>query len=147
MQLSVGVVIYDGISVLGCLPYGYTFESSNYLDLPKGRQDSGETHVQTAIRELYEETGLQVEEHELKYEGLFKYISSKNLSIFSICMSFNTETLKCLSQFTNTMGQSVYEMLGYERVKYESIDSKFFKSLCPIIKEVIRRANENNERY
>ena len=40
-------------------------------DLPKGHVDEGETDLQTAFRELYEETG--IEESEVEHDSSFRF--------------------------------------------------------------------------
>jgi 8-oxo-dGTP pyrophosphatase MutT (NUDIX family) len=39
------------------------------FSIPAGKLDAGETHLQTAKRELFEETGIQLEESALIYSG------------------------------------------------------------------------------
>lgn len=49
-------------------------------DIPKGRKDSGEIALETAIRELYEETGIHHSDINMSWENLGFRIS--NLIIF-----------------------------------------------------------------
>ena len=49
-ELSIGTIITDGQSILGCRPYGRKDKEHSY-DLPKGRREESETYIETAVRE------------------------------------------------------------------------------------------------
>jgi 8-oxo-dGTP pyrophosphatase MutT (NUDIX family) len=56
-----GVTIRDGEHLLVITPRG---KSRELLALPKGGPDPGETHAETALREVWEETGVTAEAFE-----------------------------------------------------------------------------------
>ena len=63
-----GIVIVDGKSILGCLPTP-SIKYPNLerkLDLPKGHMQEGETPIDAAIRECWEETNIKFESWKLK---------------------------------------------------------------------------------
>ena len=53
-------------------------------DLPKGVQDPGETPLQTALRETWEETSLDLEAALLEDLGSFDYLPAKRLHLFAV---------------------------------------------------------------
>lgn len=58
-HLSAGVVTYVYDELAHQPFYLIIKHTDGHWDLPKGHVDAGETHEQTAERELYEETGLK----------------------------------------------------------------------------------------
>jgi len=137
--VSSGVIIYNDTHVLGCVPYG----KKNMLDIPKGQMNDGELPVDAAIRETYEETGLQLHKSKLNYLGLFQYNKNKNLYLFSCKMNFDIHKLYCSSTF-EMYGKQVPEMIGYKQIEidnYYEIEMYFYPSLSkiliPMLKETL----------
>ena len=60
-EVSAGGVVVDGGQVLVIVPTRRAADGSRVLGLPKGHLDDGETALQAAIREVREETGVDVE--------------------------------------------------------------------------------------
>jgi len=135
-QLSCGILITDGKSVLGCLPTG-----RQVFDIIKGRQEEGETFSQTAIREAKEETGLIIKENQLEDLGHFQYIKTKDLHLFKMKVEKmpDTKKLKCSSYFTIGT-KSVPEMNGYEIINFSEID-KFMPSMKIVIEKALKIGN------
>jgi len=63
-QISAGIIIYcqtkDGIKFL------LLYHGHNYWNFPKGKIEKDENTIETALREVYEETGLKRHYLELK---------------------------------------------------------------------------------
>ncbi len=71
-----------------------------HWDILKGRPNAGETPVQTAIREAFEESGLTFVASELVDLGEFSYRSDKNIHLFAIKVRksmIDTDALHCVS--------------------------------------------------
>lgn len=60
-ELSAGGVVVRGEEVLVIVPTRRAADGSEVLALPKGHIDAGESRLQAAIREVREETGVDVE--------------------------------------------------------------------------------------
>lgn len=54
----------------------------NYWDIPKGVRDAGETSIAAALRELREEAGIELSEHQLQDLGVHQYLPRKDLHLF-----------------------------------------------------------------
>jgi len=74
---SCGVLVTDGERVL----LGHATRSPRW-DIPKGEAEPGESFAAAARRELFEETGLDAPEAELRPLGVFPYRRGKDLALF-----------------------------------------------------------------
>lgn len=112
-------------------------------DIPKGMQEDGESYIQTAIRELDEETGIDLMgRHKEIYStiediGLFRYNSQKNLYLFKVYVQKSdivTEDLVCRSMFTHKATKTkLPENDKFEWMKVEEFEDKCFDSMKPIV--------------
>jgi 8-oxo-dGTP pyrophosphatase MutT (NUDIX family) len=98
-------------------------------DLPKGMQEENEPAVQTAKRELFEETGLDLQEAYFEDLGCFKFRPEKDLHVFKVRAPNDLESLDhlvCTSHFIDkSTGQLKPEMDGFCWASREDI-----KTLC-----------------
>lgn len=53
-----------------------------HWDIPKGKLDEGETPVQAAVREVAEETGMVINDSDLKSLGEYPYRRGKQIHMF-----------------------------------------------------------------
>ena len=74
---SCGVVITNGKVIL----LGHS-TGNKHWDIPKGTMDEGETVIETALRELKEETNITLIENDLFDLGHREYTPRKNLHLF-----------------------------------------------------------------
>jgi 8-oxo-dGTP pyrophosphatase MutT (NUDIX family) len=74
---SCGVIITDGQRLL----LGHATGSPRW-DIPKGIAEPGESFAAAAVRELFEETGLEVPEAALRPLGVHAYRRGKDLALF-----------------------------------------------------------------
>jgi 8-oxo-dGTP pyrophosphatase MutT (NUDIX family) len=77
-SVSCGVIVTDGERLV----LGHATRSPRW-DIPKGMAEPGESHIASARRELFEETGLDAPEAELKPLGVAPYRSGKDLALFA----------------------------------------------------------------
>lgn len=128
------IIVNDANEFLGCVPYG----KKDKLDLPKGIQEGTEHILETAIREVLEETGIKISINKLKYIGHFAYLPKKDLEIFIYNYNYNIHKLSCNSTF-ELYGKQVKEIIGYKSVSlldYVSIRTLFYKNLSQILIEI-----------
>lgn len=79
-QTSCGVLVFSAAGeLLLCHASG-----SRYWDIPKGGGAEGETGPQTAVREAFEECGLQLDPGDLRALGRFAYRRVKELLLYGI---------------------------------------------------------------
>jgi predicted NUDIX family NTP pyrophosphohydrolase len=83
--------------------------------IPKGRIDGNERPVESAIRELREETGIIAEEADLKEIGRSSYKSGRELIAFSYYPKYPIDpaTLKCESMVEKENVEAFPEIDGY----------------------------------
>ncbi|HVW50999.1 MAG TPA: NUDIX hydrolase [Trinickia sp.] len=77
--ISCGVVLLDG---RGRVLLAHATETSHW-DIPKGQPDAGEAPLEAALRELREETGIELAPQRLKDLGRFAYRRDKDLHLFA----------------------------------------------------------------
>ncbi len=76
-RISCGVIVTDGVHLL----LGHASRSPRW-DIPKGLAEPGESLLAAAVRELREETGLQVAPDALHPLGTYAYLRDKDLALF-----------------------------------------------------------------
>ncbi len=93
---SCGVIVTDGERLL----LGHATRSPRW-DIPKGIAEPGESLVAAARRELFEETGLDAPESELRPLGVFAYRRDKDLALFAWVRAEmpDPQNLECVSCF------------------------------------------------
>jgi predicted NUDIX family NTP pyrophosphohydrolase len=144
-QLSVGTIITDNKNIL----IGHTTWGKGF-DIPKGRQEEGETYIQTAMRELNEEFGIVETEFRFQELGMFEYLKNKDLFLFKIKygnlhQDITLSTLKCSSYFDKD-GKQFPEINGYKIITIESIKNYCYLSLTKVLNQIFVQ-QENYERY
>ena len=91
-------------------------------DLPKGKTDGQETSFQTAVRETYEESGID----QLKFTWGMESISIKHLTFF-IAETFQD------AYIPQNPESGIYEHDSAEGISFEKIRSMSYGYLVPII--------------
>lgn len=116
--------------ILGCHPTGLDY----VFDIPKGCREEGETDLDCAIRELGEETGLEIEHPERIFDcGVFPYTDEKDIHPFIYVIDDLPKylpKLKCGSLIDKGSRLGRPEMDGYEL--FDST-SHFYKRLSGVM--------------
>ena len=137
MVISAGVIIInDDGKILGCVPFGRSRYAPNTLDIPKGKVEEGESAKDGAIREVFEETGIDLTGVELIDLGQHVYIKGKDLHLFKCNYNVSVDSLKCSSDFERN-GQMWPEVIGYEWISIENISTRFYRSLVKLLNELL----------
>lgn len=80
-EVTCGVIIIRDIDSVRSLFMAHS-TGNKFWDIPKGVGEVSESAIQTAIRELDEETGFKVTKCELTDLGIFSYNSKKDMHLF-----------------------------------------------------------------
>ena len=132
-QISAGVIIINNEGkVLGCIPSGKEKMNCNFCDIPKGRIEIGESPIEAAIRETFEETGIDLTNVKLTNLGQYPYLKNKDLHLFRCNLNVDIQKLKCTSYFEFN-GKQIPEIVNYIWVDKEKIKDIYYKSLYPLI--------------
>lgn len=133
MFITCGVVITDGKNLLICHP-----THGRMWDLPKGRQDPGETDIETAVRETLEETGLVIDPTLLVDLGRHSYKPGKTLSLFKLVVDEMPDPalLVCKSMFM-FHGREIPEMDAFVVASIPHALEKVNKDLARILMDIL----------
>lgn len=132
-SISCGVIITDGTHIV----LGHT-TNGKFWDIPKGGMDKGETYLQTAIRELHEETGLQIDSTVLVPLKIYHYRPKKDLMLFiwSVTTMPDPTTLFCKSEFTNEKKQKQPELDAFMIATFDQASTLLNPDLARIVMSV-----------
>ncbi len=133
MLTTCGVLITDGTNYLICHP-----TNGRWWDIPKGQQDPGETHAETAVRELAEETGLVISVDQLEDLGVHAYRPKKQLALFKVVIDTMPDKTKmiCKSKFKRGMNY-IPEMDGYQIVDRSTCLAMVNPSMRKVLEQLI----------
>jgi predicted NUDIX family NTP pyrophosphohydrolase len=148
-QTSSAVIIYDPVKqvILAEHPTGRKWHnddgtpSTGVFSLPKGLVEEGEDPVETAIREIKEETDIDLELKRLHYLGKYKYIKYKDLEMFFYPIKedeIDIKKCKCNSFFDGPKGKKLPEVNGFCFLHIERDLHFFFGSQQTLIKQIIK---------
>lgn len=132
-RTSCGVLVTDGERLL----LGHATGSPRW-DIPKGGQDPGETPIDSAIRELQEETGLIVPATELRALGTHEYMRDKNLVLFAWQPALlpDPASLHCTSMVTLRNGRTVPELDRFGVFEWQAGLALVGRNMARVLAEV-----------
>ncbi|MFP5391437.1 MAG: NUDIX hydrolase [Gammaproteobacteria bacterium] len=111
-DVSCGTLVVNGAGELLLCHVTHTAK----WDIPKGMRDAGETSLEAAMRELFEEAGLRFAEDRFEDLGVFDYRRDKRLHLFLVRAGdeVDLKRLACTSFFPHAVtGKPVPETDGY----------------------------------
>jgi 8-oxo-dGTP pyrophosphatase MutT (NUDIX family) len=115
--------------------------------IPKGEQDPGESTAQTAVREVFEETGIRVDPSQIEYLWNSVYATNrKTLHAYIVKLDVDGETLNahCDSMFQNRAGKMIPEIDEFRWVTLEEAEKICHESqirLLPLVAKKISTWN------
>jgi 8-oxo-dGTP pyrophosphatase MutT (NUDIX family) len=133
MTRSATALITDGHRFLTAIPHG---KFKKFRDLPKGRIEENETPIEAVIREVKEETGLNLEKDKLDDLGVWPYNKSKDIHVFL----YEVERLPDLSRLrcsSMILGTKKPEMTGFEYLTLHEMSKKLYPKLWLAIEDLL----------
>lgn len=139
-KVSACVIIYDkeNKTFLAEHSTGMKWKGPNLWGLPKGEIDEGELPNQTAIREVKEECGIDLNILDLHYLGHYKYIKTKDLDMFIIYKKIDPKTCHCDSYFERN-GEKFPEVNGFKLVSIDEIDNEIILAQNNVLHEILEK--------
>lgn len=123
-EKSCGCVVIDNNKVL------LIKHNAGHWDLPKGHMEYGETEIETAIREIKEETNIDVEVNE-KYRYVTEYSPKEDVLKEVVYFIARKKTDKCIPQ------ESEVQIVEWVEIK-EAINRITFDNTREILKKAIK---------
>lgn len=125
-EKSCGAVVFDGKKVL------VIQQTIGHWGLPKGHVEEGETEVQTAAREIKEETNIDVEINE-KYRYVERYSPSENVEkdvVYFVAKKIGGEPVAQEEEVQSIEWLNVEDAI--ERLTYESSRNVLKKAISDL---------------
>ncbi|QOF76115.1 NUDIX hydrolase [Variovorax sp. 38R] len=136
-SVSCGVLVFDPS---GSLLLGHANES-RYWDIPKGEGVAQEEGAQTAVREAFEECGLELRREQLREIGRFEYRRDKELRLFAVLVThFDAKGCVCSSFYTDRHGRRCPEMNGFRWAAPEQLPQMCAPSLVAVLTQAVSLA-------
>lgn len=137
--ISCGFIIHDDSQFL----VGHvTGQGADTWSIPKGRIESGESFLDCAIRELHEETSIDLSDspYGIKPMGLFEYIPKKDLYLFSYkCDLKSLPELKCTSMIEKEGMRDLPEFDWFQFIPFDQAKTFVHKKIAEIIEDIFIR--------
>lgn len=139
MRKSAGIILkFKTGEMLACHTTGTPRKPGNY-DIPKGEFGDGEEPLEAMLRELREETGIDVKQSDFaSFEdtGMHYYLADKSLYLFvgTLKTDPDIKKMKCTSYFTDRYGRQQPEVNEFILTKDVNM---YHKSLRPILEKFV----------
>jgi putative (di)nucleoside polyphosphate hydrolase len=133
--LAAGLILTDGVAVV----LGHSTGNPQW-DLPKGLVEPGEDPWSACVREVAEETGLDVSGWRLEDLGRMPYAPRKDLHLFRAVMRPlpPVETLVCRSRFFDRRTRTMRpELDAFAHVPVDEIDRYTLPSLGALLRRLL----------
>lgn len=125
------------ISCNGSFLLGHSTNNTHW-DIFKGLNENNESYKETALRETFEESGLDLKGCKLKELGLFKLNNFKDVVLFEVEIgSVDIDSLNCTSMVKTSEGEVFPEIDGFKLFSREEVLSAVSKSLRKILINLI----------
>jgi 8-oxo-dGTP pyrophosphatase MutT (NUDIX family) len=103
-------------------------------DIPKGVGEPGEAEVQTAVREVIEETGIELAADDLLDLGRFPYLRGKDLHLHAALLErLDARRCVCRTHYRDARGRDRPEMDAHAWVAFDVVPMRCGKSLAAVL--------------
>lgn len=138
-QISAATLITDGKRLL----VGRVTGEGDRWDLPKGCIDEGESALETAVREVFEETGLRLDPANCSPSlGVLPYYDAKDLNVFvylTDMSKIDIDSLVCTSTFYDEeMKMDRPEIDAFKIIEIDDIERYVDQKMLRCFDEQIR---------
>lgn len=142
MKVTCGIFVIDNNNNL--LIVHATHAPWNTWSIPKGLVNIGETYKEAAIRELWEETGIDLNKKidEVNYLGTSDYVKQrKKLMAFWIKLdkTINLNQLKCISMVNRLNMEPFPEVDKYKMVTLNESETLLHRSQETLLPDLIKK--------
>ncbi|MND12033.1 Diadenosine hexaphosphate hydrolase [compost metagenome] len=135
-KLSCGILIVDANKNILMLHA----TGQNFWDLPKGTQDEGESTMQTAIREVEEETGIVADPAQCIELGWYEYNRFKDVFLYLLPVEkVDIGQLRCKSTFFNNAGEELPEADSFDMIPLSQASSYMCASMARLYSSALER--------
>lgn len=123
---------------------------SKYWSIPKGcLESSDKSKAEAAVREIKEETNIDINKDSLKYIGTYHYVKGKDIALFTYevehSSAININKLVCTSMFDykyktsdgNLKVISLPEVDKYRYINHMEMSKYLNENICRVLKENI----------
>ncbi len=113
----------------------------SFWDIPKGGAEPGETPMQAALRETFEETGITLQPEALQDLGLMSYTPKKHLHLFKTQLqtsAWDVTLCRCTSFFPHhRTGVATPEADAFRWVAQKDISAHCTKNLTTVLTRLL----------
>jgi 8-oxo-dGTP pyrophosphatase MutT (NUDIX family) len=133
MAVSCGVLVFNPKSEL---LLGHATRSARW-DIPKGMAEAQETPIAAAMREVAEETGLQLTPDALLEVGRFSYLRGKDLELFAVVVEgLDPAACVCTSSFRDASAMEHSEFDAFRWVPWNELPRLCGRSLALLLAQI-----------
>jgi len=141
--LSCGILVKWNNKLLMGHP---TYSIPTHWNIPKGHIEEGETPMECARRETWEEVNLVIWSKDLIDLGRFDYIPEKDLWLFGTTLTVEPKNIKCNSYFKNKQGEEIPEFNDFKFVNIDELKSWTSNNLYNTITLALKKWKENENK-
>jgi len=117
---------------------------SSKWNIPKGKIEDNETPLECAIREIKEETNIDVSGCMITDAGQHKYLQYKDIHLFFFILHSVPTDIRCNSFFMTKYGTELPEIAEYKWCTYEEARLLWSDNLNKSIDSMIKYMKDNN---